>query len=42
MNEKYILKDNFEIVCYDDISILVKKDRRYGENYNNINTFTLY
>lgn len=26
MNEKYILKDNFEIVCYDDISILVKKD----------------
>lgn len=25
MNEKYILKDNFEIVCYDDISILVKK-----------------
>ena len=28
MNEKYILKDNFEIVCYDDISILVKKDIR--------------
>ena len=26
MNEKYILKDNFEIVCYADISVLVKKD----------------